>query len=166
MDRHAIAPSWSSSTSHAWVAAVARMRRARRPRALPGPRTGADLDRSYAGADVLVLASRAETYGMAVTEELARGLPSAQRPSCDPRPRLRNGGDGPLARATASGAAALGRARPGRGPAEARRGRSPRSGSARYRCDRRAQALRHHAPAAERHRRCEPDHRVRPARPA
>ena len=41
----------------------------------PGPRTGADLDRSYAGADVLVLASRAETYGMAVTEALARGLP-------------------------------------------------------------------------------------------
>jgi glycosyltransferase involved in cell wall biosynthesis len=41
----------------------------------PGPRTGADLDRSYAGADVLVLASRAETYGMVVTEALARGLP-------------------------------------------------------------------------------------------
>ena len=33
--------------------------------------TGADLDRSDAGADVLVLASRAETYGMAVTEALA-----------------------------------------------------------------------------------------------
>jgi glycosyltransferase involved in cell wall biosynthesis len=41
----------------------------------PGPRTGADLDRSYAGADVMVLASRAETYGMVVTEALARGLP-------------------------------------------------------------------------------------------
>jgi glycosyltransferase involved in cell wall biosynthesis len=41
----------------------------------PGPRTGADLDRSYAAADVLVLASRAETYGMVVTEALARGLP-------------------------------------------------------------------------------------------
>ena len=40
-----------------------------------GPRTGADLERSYAAADVLVLASRAETYGMVVTEALARGLP-------------------------------------------------------------------------------------------
>jgi glycosyltransferase involved in cell wall biosynthesis len=40
-----------------------------------GPRTGADLDRSYAAADLLVLASRTETYGMVVTEALARGLP-------------------------------------------------------------------------------------------
>jgi glycosyltransferase involved in cell wall biosynthesis len=41
----------------------------------PGPRTGADLDRSYASADLLVHASRAETYGLVVTEALARGLP-------------------------------------------------------------------------------------------
>jgi glycosyltransferase involved in cell wall biosynthesis len=39
-----------------------------------GPRTGTDLDLAYAAADVLVLASRAETYGMVVTEALARGL--------------------------------------------------------------------------------------------
>ena len=40
-----------------------------------GPQTGADLARSYGAADVLVLPSRAETYGMVVTEALARGLP-------------------------------------------------------------------------------------------
>ncbi|MEU6285437.1 glycosyltransferase family 4 protein [Streptomyces sp. NPDC047028] len=42
---------------------------------LTGPRSGADLDASYAAADLMVLASYAETYGMAVTEALARGIP-------------------------------------------------------------------------------------------
>jgi glycosyltransferase involved in cell wall biosynthesis len=41
----------------------------------PGPRTGPELDRAYADADLLVLASHAETYGMVVTEALAHGLP-------------------------------------------------------------------------------------------
>jgi glycosyltransferase involved in cell wall biosynthesis len=41
----------------------------------PGPLAGADLDRGYASADLLVHASRAETYGLVVTEALARGLP-------------------------------------------------------------------------------------------
>ncbi|MGZ4294633.1 MAG: glycosyltransferase family 4 protein, partial [Solirubrobacteraceae bacterium] len=41
----------------------------------PGPLTGADLAQSYVAADLLVLASHAETYGMVVTEALAHGLP-------------------------------------------------------------------------------------------
>jgi glycosyltransferase involved in cell wall biosynthesis len=40
-----------------------------------GPRTGADLDAAYGAADLVVLASRAETYGMVITEALARGVP-------------------------------------------------------------------------------------------
>jgi glycosyltransferase involved in cell wall biosynthesis len=40
-----------------------------------GPQSGADLARSYASADLLVLPSRGETYGMVVTEALAHGVP-------------------------------------------------------------------------------------------
>jgi glycosyltransferase involved in cell wall biosynthesis len=42
---------------------------------LAGPLTGQDLDAAYARADLLVLPSRGETYGMVVTEALARGIP-------------------------------------------------------------------------------------------
>jgi glycosyltransferase involved in cell wall biosynthesis len=60
---------------------AADVRRATRMKALgdrvcfPGTRTGPQLDGAYAAADLLVLASHAETYGMVVTEALARGLP-------------------------------------------------------------------------------------------
>jgi glycosyltransferase involved in cell wall biosynthesis len=40
-----------------------------------GPLTGSDLDARYDDADLLVLPSRGETYGMVVTEALARGTP-------------------------------------------------------------------------------------------
>jgi glycosyltransferase involved in cell wall biosynthesis len=42
---------------------------------IAGTRTGAALQREYRGADVLVVPSRTETYGMTVTEALATGLP-------------------------------------------------------------------------------------------
>lgn len=41
-----------------------------------GPRDGAALESVWAGTDLLVHTSRAETYGMVVSEALARGIPS------------------------------------------------------------------------------------------
>jgi glycosyltransferase involved in cell wall biosynthesis len=42
---------------------------------LTGPLGGAELDRAYRSADLLVHPARREAYGMVVTEALARGLP-------------------------------------------------------------------------------------------
>lgn len=42
---------------------------------LTGPLTGPSLQAAYSSADLLVLPSRMESYGMVVTEALARGIP-------------------------------------------------------------------------------------------
>ncbi|WP_236792575.1 glycosyltransferase family 4 protein [Amycolatopsis sp. GM8] len=42
---------------------------------LAGPLTGDALENAYAAADLVILPSLAETYGMVITEALARGIP-------------------------------------------------------------------------------------------
>jgi glycosyltransferase involved in cell wall biosynthesis len=60
----------------------------------PGPRIGPELDRAFAAADLLVLASHAETFGMVVTEALARGLPVLAADVGGVSEALGHGGDG------------------------------------------------------------------------
>jgi glycosyltransferase involved in cell wall biosynthesis len=43
---------------------------------VPGPLTGSVLDQKWDAADLLVLPSRIETYGLVVVEALARGIPA------------------------------------------------------------------------------------------
>lgn len=57
------------------VHAAARTARISSHLRLTGVRSPGELDTAYAEADVLVLCSRYETYGMVVTEALARGIP-------------------------------------------------------------------------------------------
>jgi glycosyltransferase involved in cell wall biosynthesis len=40
-----------------------------------GPQVGRELDAGYAASDLVIVPSRVETYGMVVTEALARGIP-------------------------------------------------------------------------------------------
>ena len=61
-----------------------------------GPRVGAALDSAYAAADLLVLASHRETYGMVVTEALARGVPVLASDVGGVREALGDGGAGLL----------------------------------------------------------------------
>lgn len=60
---------------------------------LTGAVTGAGLEDAYAEADVMVLPSRAETYGMVVTEALARGLPVVATEVGGIKEALGTGGD-------------------------------------------------------------------------
>ena len=59
-----------------------------------GPRTGRELEQSYATADLLLLPSRAEAYGMVVTEALAHGLPVVASDAGGISEALGHGADG------------------------------------------------------------------------
>ena len=90
----------------------------------PGRGRGADLARSYAAADLLVLPSRAETYGMVVTEALARGLPVVAAEVGGVPEALGHGADGarpgPARAARRPGRAGAARCAPGSADAELR----------------------------------------------
>jgi glycosyltransferase involved in cell wall biosynthesis len=61
-----------------------------------GTRTGLDLARIYASADVFVFPSRTDTFGMVLLEALASGLPIAAYPTAGPLDVVGNSGTGVL----------------------------------------------------------------------
>lgn len=61
-----------------------------------GPLQGADLEGLYAGADLLLNPARAETWGMVITEALARGVPAIVGAGTGAVEALSSGGAGGL----------------------------------------------------------------------
>jgi glycosyltransferase involved in cell wall biosynthesis len=61
-----------------------------------GVRTGEDLARHYAAADVFVFPSRTDTFGLVILEALAAGVPVAAYPVTGPRDILDGSGAGVL----------------------------------------------------------------------
>ena len=82
-----------------------------------GARTGEDLARHYAGADVFVFPSRTDTFGLVLLEAIASGLPVAAFPVPGPLDVIGTTGAGILSedlRAAALGALAMGPVDPDR----------------------------------------------------
>ena len=63
---------------------------------LTGPRTGAVLDATWASGDLLLHPSRVETYGLVVTEALARGIPAIVGRGTGAEEALESARGGPL----------------------------------------------------------------------
>lgn len=86
---------------------------------LPGELRGAALDAEWAAADLSLLISRAETYGLVVTESLARGVPVIVRQGTGAVEALAAGspaGKGPAAAADIPAAAPAAETEPAAGP--------------------------------------------------
>ncbi len=73
-----------------------RLRKAHREVRFLGARTGEDLARIYASADVFVFPSKTDTFGMVILEALASGLPVAAYPVTGPKDILLPGETGVL----------------------------------------------------------------------
>ena len=73
---------------------VERLRKAYPEVRFPGYKTGADLARHYAAADVFVFPSKTDTFGLVILEALACGLPVAAYPVQGPVDIIVNGETG------------------------------------------------------------------------